>query len=276
MLNHPLAGVFFISLLAQASAFCVSTPAATTSAGKYKPESLVDVVRNVKAAAKKGQHPVVVFDLDDTLFNARSRTFKILKDHVKQDIIRQKFPEETRKIENMKQDVVAYQMKDTLKTVGIQSEEFTKGVNQFWSDKFFSNEYCAMDQVIAGAPEYVNKIHAAGGTVVYLTGRDKPRMEDCTIKSLRITGFPLGKRAKLVLKPHKDMPDLQFKEEAFATVNRDGLVVGGFENEPANLNAMETAFPTAALVFLDTAHSGKPVEPSPKSAWVADYETRKP
>jgi len=36
-----------------------------------------------------------------------------------------------------------------------------------------------------------------------------------------------------------------------------GTVVGGFENEPRNVNIFKTAFPEASMIYLDTKHSGK-------------------
>src|SRR3989338_10349461 len=40
-----------------------------------------------------------------------------------------------------------------------------------WPGKFFSSEYSKEDPPYAGAPEYVAHLAAAGGVIVYFTGR---------------------------------------------------------------------------------------------------------
>jgi hypothetical protein len=50
-----------------------------------------------------------------------------------------------------------------------------------------------------------------------------------------------------------------------------GEVVAGFENEPANLNAMADAFPKASMVFVDTVHSRKPGIPKAGVPWIGSY-----
>jgi hypothetical protein len=67
------------------------------------------------------------------------------------------------------------------------------------------------------------------------------------------------------------MDDLVFKVSQFENVASLGQVVGAFENEPANINAMAAAFPSAVPIFLDTVHSPKPDVPGPRVQWVKDF-----
>jgi len=73
------------------------------------------------------------------------------------------------------------------------------------------------------------------------------------------------------MKPDPKMDDLQFKRDAFAQIEHLGEVVGVFENEPANINAMADAFPGAVAVFVDTIHSPKPDVPAERVEWVRDF-----
>ena len=103
--------------------------------------------------------------------------------------------------------------------------------------------------------------HAQGAHVVYLTGRDEPNMHDCTVRSLHSNGLPLGERATLMLKPDKSISDVTFKEATFGNIESLGVIVAGFDNEPANINAMAKKFPAAHIVFIDTRHFKKPDRP---------------
>jgi hypothetical protein len=77
----------------------------------------------------------------------------------------------------------------------------------------------------------------------------------------------MGAAATLMLKPAKEMPDVEFKQEAFKIISQIGVVVAGFDNEPANVNAMEVEFPEAEIVFINTRHSNRPDQPFPSISW---------
>ena len=79
----------------------------------------------------------------------------------------------------------------------------------------------------------------AGAKIVYLTGRDIPRMHDGTVISLARNRFPMNaSEAELIMKPDPKIDDLEFKKAQMARIAKMGEVIGVFENEPANLNAM--------------------------------------
>jgi len=67
------------------------------------------------------------------------------------------------------------------------------------------------------------------------------------------------------------MDDLEFKKSQFRPLAALGEVVGVFENEPANINAMADAFPNAKAIFLDTIHSPKLDVPEDRVNWVRDF-----
>lgn len=84
--------------------------------------------------------------------------------------------------------------------------------------------------------------------------------------------FPIDSvKAKLMMKPTKEMDDLQFKKDAFQSISELGVVVAGFENEPANINAMRARFPEAHMVFLDSIHSKKPDVVADGVFWVRSF-----
>lgn len=241
-------------------------------AAEYHPEVLGRLIRNVRTATQHGIHPVVVFDLDDTLINTRERNVRILHDFASLDSTRETFPEESEIAANLSTSQFHYLLKDTLSAVGITNKKFIEAASAFWLQNFFTNKYCADDIPNDSAASYVRALARAGATIVYLTGRDLPRMGNGTVKNLLDLHFPLGtKRARLIMKPSKDSDDLQFKISQFDRIRETGPVVAAFENEPANINAFQAHFPDSEMIFLDTIHSPKPDQPNDGVIWVKDF-----
>jgi hypothetical protein len=218
-----------------------------------------------------GELPVIIFDLDDTLVSTPPRTFAILRDFVKQLSIKQKYPVSARLLENARLSQIRYELDDTMRNLKITETQFIEDAKKFWQAGFFSNAYCADDKPVLGGSSYVRSAFRRGAHIVYLTGRKRTQMLECTTENLKQLGLPLGKRATLVMHPGDETSVLQFKEEAFRKISALGEVIAGFENEPENVNAMAKSFPHAQMVFLDTIHSNKPTEPNPEIPWVIDY-----
>ncbi len=241
--------------------------ASAWAAPLHDPQSLGDVA----AAVADHSGPVVVFDLDDTLFDSRTRTVRILRQFGALATIQVYWPDEAQTLRDAEIQKVTYRLEDTFKRLGITDPDFIKAAQGFWKERFFTDAYVQTDAAVPGASEYVRKLYDNGATIVYLTGRDSPSMGEGTKRSLAWGGFPLGHQAQLMMKPSKEMDDLAFKKTAIAEIAKLGQVVGVFENEPKNLNALSAAFPTAIPLFLNTQHSGAPEEPSANARWVRDY-----
>lgn len=248
------------------------TMGAWTHADTPRPSVLPEIVNRVEVAAAEGKSPVVVFDLDDTLINTRERNLRILLDFARQPDIQSRYPAEAKRILGLKIDNLKYLLNDTLKDLNITQDEIVNAANSFWLPRFFSDHYCAWDQQNPGAAAYVRSLTRAGARVVYLTGRDIPRMQVGTLLNLKNHQFPTAKeKATLLMKPDAQMDDLLFKKQALATIQGMGEVVGVFENEPANINMLANAFPQATAVFLDTIHSPKPDVPQVGVNWIQNF-----
>ncbi len=234
----------------------------------YEPLILDQVVEIVRTTDRKP--PVVILDLDDTLFDARSRTLPILKE-LAQDPVFKDHPEASKRLNEAKTGNLHYDLDRTFAELDIDDTVALEKATAFWAPRFFSNKYCALDSALPGAVAYVNRLHKLGAQIVYLSGRDTPRMRRGTLQSLKSAGFPSGKGTTLVLKPAKEMDDFQFKLDAFEAIGKLGMVVAAFENEPKNLNALGEAFPKAVLVFIDSRHSKSPDLPTTESHWIKDF-----
>ncbi len=217
------------------------------------------------------EKPVVIFDLDDTLFYSSSRTFIIFKELANSDEFQEKYPDQVKKLLKIKQSEIEYSIKETLTNAGITHEEFLNEALDYWKERFFTDEYVKEDTPVEGGREYVHKLKYLGATIVYLTGRDHT-MRAGTIESLENSGFPYDAITSiLITKERFDIPDIDYKKAAFKKIDKLGNVVAFFENEPKNLNAMIENFPNAVPVFLDIKHSPAPVKPSEKAIKIKNY-----
>lgn len=240
---------------------------------RYQPEVLPGIVQRAQDSVANGQRPVVVFDLDDTLFDSRTRTQVIFREFAQDTGNQSQFPNETQVLARIRLEDIYYLLKDTLVNLGIDSPEFESALNTYWVARFFTNAYCAVDRPIVGAAKYVRDLEAAGAYIIYLTGRDTPNMGEGTKAALLSNHFPTDSDGTfLLMKSDHAIDDLTFKKAAFSWIQQQGTVIAGFENEPKNINAYDAAFAGGTMVFLDTIRSGAPDVPNTDVYWVGNFE----
>jgi len=201
--------------------------------------------------------PVAVFDLDSTILSNKPRQARIVREFGKARGISALGRCEPR-------HVVSWDLRVTMRLCGLseaQTREMHVALRQFWLDRFFTSEYCKDDTPIPGAPEYLRRVTAANGRILYVTGRHAG-MADGTLESFRAARFPLpdGDGVQLWLKPREDEDDDEWKEACHRRLLDLAAVACAFDNEPTHVNAYKRAFPAAHVVHLDTDHSGRPVE----------------
>ena len=248
--------------------------AAVTSDGSapvYKPELLEEVFKVCEKSVGEKQQPVVVFDLDSTLFDNAPRNRAIIEEFA--ESVKDKYPDFYKAVKAMKNENLAYSLDDTLKNIGISDDKVLKELKKVWYDKFFTDKYVVLDQAYDGAVDYVNKLHKAGAKIVYLTGRDTPDMEKGTLQSLKDQKFPIGDTSTVLLtKPEKKIKDDEYKKTAAADILKMGKVVASFDNEPKNVNLFKEVFPGAIIVFIETNHSPKAVPVTAGIPWVKSWK----
>lgn len=197
----------------------------------------------------------LVFDLDSTLFNLDDRNIAIFRDCAEQ--LKGLYTQESEALSNIQPEQLFYDLKLSLKLIGIQNPAFEEQVMQLWSERFFSNDYLKFDSPEPGAREFILEAQKHGAEVIYLTGRDEPRMFQGTVNSLSEHGFlDLYKRPRLILKPHKDITDHDFKVQALEPIASQADYSCLIDNEPMNLKLTETRFPQIDLVYFDSIHTG--------------------
>ncbi|MCB0370896.1 MAG: HAD family hydrolase [Bdellovibrionales bacterium] len=225
------------------------------------------ILINIKQLAlSQKKKPLVVFDLDSTLFDVSPRLEKVLMDiSLTKDFIN-RFPEVNSYFRNIKTLRNDWGFIKVLRRAGVDHDHFElfDYVRQEWIKLFFSNEYIHYDIPYEGASFFVRQLHEAGVNIAYLTGRDVARMEIGSREVLKKWDFPLDEpKVELVLKPHKEMDDAKFKSDWFKMLNQSNFSkIYLFENEPVNINLIQKEVPEIELVFFDSTHSGKEPPPS--------------
>lgn len=208
---------------------------------------LDQVYRRIEAATARGVLPIVIFDLDSTLFDTAGRNLRILREYGEAcgD------PELGRICAEVRLEELGWSVLTPLERRGITRADQLDDVEAFWRERFFSDGYLLHDEPAPGAVSFVNGCHDRGALVYYLTGRHVGGMEVGTVRALTRHGFPFWRgRCALHLKPARGLSDRRHKEQALDLVRSyQGEVVATFENDPGNAHLFLRGFP-GALHFL--------------------------
>lgn len=232
-----------------------------------KPRALASVLSEVRQLAAKHQHPIVMFDLDDTLFTTQYRNLAILKEWAATPA----GAPYRKQLDAVTPSQIGYDNDGVLLKAGVPATRLPE-YHRYWTARFFTSAYLRYDRPEPGAVAYVQAIAKAGARIVYLTGRST-KMGPGTQRALVANGFPwhpTGASTLLDMKPTPKQPDIEFKAEAVKPLAKTGAIVADFDNEPAICNRLHQALPTATCVYIDTPHSpGAP----PLDASIAQIRT---
>jgi hypothetical protein len=210
---------------------------------------LARVIERARAGAPAA---VVAFDLDSTLLDNRPRQARILREYGalhRLDALSANHADHWQ----------GWDARIAMAASGLSQDLIDAHIAPFrayWRDKFFTSKYCVDDRPIAGAPDYVKAVLAAGARVFYVTGRQE-EMRAGTLTCFERTGFPSpdDRTVELLMKPVLEEHDDVYKARTYAALRDRGPVVAAFDNEPAHINGYRQAFPDALSIHLATDHS---------------------
>jgi hypothetical protein len=241
---------------------------------------LQDVIDRVKVLKGEGKTPVVVFDLDDTLLSPMVRSWKILREYAEQNPD-QLSPLSLATIEAMKPEQLVFDLKTDLPSrFGVSEGKFLEGLMVYWVPRFFSSEYALDDPAYPGAPEYVATLMAAGAHIVYFTGRQEEGvnpgsdgMRNGTLGSLKKNGFPAPNWNDVVLfmKLNYKIKDTDYKGSTLGQIDKLGVVVAAFDNEPRGNALFAEKWPGAIVGRVSRCRT-----PNPKSIDMPSGSQRPP
>lgn len=221
---------------------------------------LNDILKKAEAARASAKTPLAVFDLDGTLFHYHKRVRNILMDAMKGKD--NQFPGARVLIENIPESEYEYLVLDTLKKYDIDMPGLREYIYNFWERWFFDNKYLKYDKPVSGAVVFVNKLADKGIKIVYLTGRDVPRMGKGTEEALIQNGFPMQpEKAVLMLKLKYEDDNWEHKNTSIKAIKELGEVVAAFDNEPGEVNILADNFPDAVVGLIISLHSPNAPEP---------------
>lgn len=229
-------------------------------------EHLKRLLLEVQTLYKNGKKALFVFDLDSTLFDVSPRLTRILRDFAEKKEIQERFPESIEILRNIETFRSDWGIFNALQRAGLDKHhpDFHEAIKDFWLHSFFSDYYLHFDTPYEGAVEYVQELYNMGAQIVYLTGRDVFRMGKGSAEVLKKWHFPLDdNQAVLVLKPHKDMNDAEFKKDWIQAVPKDHYErIIFFENEPVNVHKVREHLEHVEIVFFESTHAGKAEPPT--------------
>ncbi|MBN1961363.1 MAG: hypothetical protein JW841_10490, partial [Deltaproteobacteria bacterium] len=172
------------------------------------------VLAETRNAYSHGEKPIVIFDLEGTLFDNRSRILQILREYSDAELKKAR-PQFAQFVSYLTVAQVKYMVADTLRGVGITEEAVLNNAAIFWSQRFFTDEYLKYDTPETSAIRYVRDLYSSGARIVYLTNRDAQRQLVGTARQLRDHGLPIGiLNAELLMRPTAQTQDGTFKQQA--------------------------------------------------------------
>lgn len=213
---------------------------------------LAQLLDAIPEAIGQGKRPVIITDLDDTLFDTRHRRLEVLTDFLNQREIQSAYPDEVIALKPM---MAVSRMTDSLtkiaKNAGVENEQFLDKLGNFSKSHFMSNDYLSRDTATAGAANYMESAFKSGAVIVYLTARPG-HMRPGTLNALRENGFPTPDKKKVYLFTNDSRQNtVIYKDEVLKKVNGFGTVIGGFENEPPNINLFKSRYPDGIMIFVN-------------------------
>ncbi len=213
------------------------------------------LARTLEGARRAKGGGLVVFDLDSTLLDNRPRQARILQEFGRAHALAPLYAARPEHWDG-------WEIRHAMRNAGLgpaDVETWAEDAKAFWRDRFFTSEYCAVDEGIAGARDFVVAVREAGAQIAYCTGRHEA-MRVGTVECFRRLGFPVpGPGVHLLMKPTFELSDDDWKASVYQQLGRIGEVLAVFDNEPTHVNGYRAAFPEAIVVHLATDDSGRDV-----------------
>lgn len=251
---------------------------AWVNACRFHEVSGSEVLTQVAHRISEASRPLVLLDLDSTLYEVQPRTRQILHEWSQSSESRSFELTCSAMIKGLPNARLGYSIQDSLVELGLdlahpEVQESLPAIKDFWRKRFFSSRYLPYDRAYPGAAGFTCRLHEMGAEIIYLTGRDEPGMGEGTRSNLIRDGFPWNHaRTHLLLKATPSEPDLEHKKNAAEFIRSRGSLIASFENEPVNLAALYEIFPEAMHVFVDTVCSEHPAVPCQGLYRIAGFE----
>lgn len=219
----------------------------------------------IKRITQSGRKPVAVVDLDETVIHTIRRKVMSYKAAITrgQVMFGMKYPtetqillrtSETKLLDLMYQLPNLYDSKAWLGRLGIQNELFRADFDKAMLAIYLSDEWVHLDRAFHGAQALLESFYRVGGEVYFVSSRYRAKQHDSTVHRLLLSKLYRNPLQSHVILREDNESSLDFKVRAFQHIRQQTqnfyTVALVAENEPENLNAMMSMFPTAMPVFV--------------------------
>ncbi|MCB2211088.1 hypothetical protein KQI52_03130 [bacterium] len=217
-------------------------------------EQLADKSREIFNRGKT--LPLVVVDVDDCLLDKRPRVMKVLADLIMDQNPEIPLTDEHRTaIASIKPRTMKFDLKDTLRDVGIVEEGILGWIQEQYDKKATSDQYIMFDLPTPGIVDFIKELSKAGSTTLYLAGkRNRNKSTFGTERSLSMYELPAprGEVGALFMSDVDGADEFKFKQDLIKPITEAGEVIAVFDNEPNACNLFRKQFPDASVVLVDT------------------------
>lgn len=233
------------------------------------------VLNQIEKRIQGVQKPIFIFDLDETIVDSMVRRYLSYQDAINEECPDRDDPIWEKSCRSASLVTVSdflslpnrYNDRDLFLGRGVVSSVFDvlfkRALEIYLSDRWIAES----DSFIPGGGRFMKKIEQLGGEIFYASSRSHSNQLKGTLDSLyRLGLLAPGEEWRVRLKPEGEK-SLDFKLRLFTEIAQyaartGGEVVGVFENEPENMNAMIELFPNAVSVFVKGAYlKHEPVHP---------------
>jgi hypothetical protein len=215
---------------------------------------LVEKLKTLLSTQRFCSPPVLIIDLDGTLFDNYPRQLAIFRQlQLKYPQIQNMIPEENLFLEPQPYSILSIIQSHLTENDYPQSKTLMQKLTHEFYHLFLSNQYLAQDVSFRGAAAILHAITKMGIHIWYLTGRSQRNMKFGTLNSIKVAGFPLPARnstVSLIMKPRKNMHDDEFRRIVFNSVpiDRRNSILGYVDNEAELCRIALEFFPSALIV----------------------------
>ncbi len=227
-------------------------------------DALLD--RVLEAARRAGPGDLAVLDLDGCLFDTRPRQVAVLR-----RIASREGWTWPARVEP--EHILDWDLRATLRRAGAPEawlEARYDALRRAWFEGFFADDAPLLDHPMPGAARLVRALARHLG-LVYLSGRHEGNRA-ATLRALALAGFPGPEGgARLVLQPGRGTDYAAWKRQALDRIEGWGRPALFLDNEPDNVNLFRERYPEALVVFVETDHSARPVEPAAGIPWLRGF-----
>lgn len=264
MANRIVRRMFYLAalLLIGGNASAVESLAGSqwVQASTFEPLSAEElfsaIFKRIEQVKAQGRQPVVMVDLDETLYDFRPRNRAVYLTWAEENAKNVHFARVLSSSPLLLSQRSPFDMAKILDSSGVSyDQEEIEALISYWQTYSQSNNWVHLDQPFPHSVEMLNALYSAGTKIIYMTSRFE-NMREGTEGNLVRDGFPLKEQGcPLIMRvsPRSQQVAWQLKVNALQRVMLEDPqveLVATIDNEPGTAVALRAQFSRAYHVFM--------------------------